>query len=47
MRWDMYVNHYPDLAQAQRDPKYVYDIGGGKQYIGLNPPSGAKPLGIL
>jgi choline dehydrogenase len=47
LRWDFFVNHYPDQARAQRDPKYVYDIGGGKQYVGLDPPAGATPLGIL
>jgi choline dehydrogenase len=47
LRWDFYVNHYQDQTRAQRDPKYVYDIGNGQQYVGLNPPAGAKPLGIL
>jgi choline dehydrogenase len=47
LRWDMFVNHYQDPARAQRDPKYVYDVGGGQQYVGFNPPKNAKPLGIL
>lgn len=47
IRWDIFVNHYQDTTQARRDPKYVYDVGGGQQYVGLDPPAGAKPLGIL
>jgi choline dehydrogenase len=47
LRWDFYVNHYQDQTRAQRDPKYVYNLNNGTQYVGLNPPSGAKPLGIL
>jgi choline dehydrogenase len=46
MRWDIYVNHYQDQERAQRDPKYVYDVGNGERYVGLDPPAGAKPLGI-
>jgi choline dehydrogenase len=47
MRWDIYVDHYQDQARAQRDPKYVYDIGDRKTHVGPNPPAGANPLGIL
>ncbi|KAI7218936.1 glucose-methanol-choline oxidoreductase-like protein [Hortaea werneckii] len=47
MRWDMYCNHYQDLEQAKRDPKFSYDIGNGEVYTGLNPPGGAEPLGVL
>jgi choline dehydrogenase len=47
LRWDFYVNHYQDQERAQRDPKYAYDVGGGEPYVGVNPPAGAKPLGIL
>jgi choline dehydrogenase len=47
LRWDFYVNHYPTLDRAQRDPHYVYQLSNGTQYVGLTPPSGAKPLGIL
>lgn len=44
----MYVNHYPNLTRAQRDPKYVYSTGPyQEEYIGLSPPAGAKPKGIL
>ncbi|KAF2753482.1 alcohol oxidase [Pseudovirgaria hyperparasitica] len=47
MRWDFFVNHYQDLERAKQDPKFAYDIGNGQQYVGLTPPPGAKPLGIL
>lgn len=47
LRWDIYVNHYQDQARAQRDPKYVYNLPNGTQYVGLNPPAGAQPKGIL
>lgn len=47
LRWDIYVNHYQDLGRAQRDPKYVYGLPDGTEYVGLNPPSGADPKGIL
>lgn len=43
----MYVNHYQDLDRAKRDPKFVYDIGKGEEYVGLHPPPDAKPKGIL
>jgi choline dehydrogenase len=47
LSWKFFVNHYQDQTRAQRDPNYVWDIGGGQQHVGPNPPSGAKPLGIL
>lgn len=47
IRWDVYVNHYQDLARAQQDPKFVYRRRNGQTYTGLNPPAGAEPLGIL
>lgn len=47
IRWDIYVNHYEDLERAEQDPKYVYDLPNGRQYIGLDPPPGARPKGIL
>jgi choline dehydrogenase len=47
MRWDMFVNHFRDHAQAERDPKYVYGLSNGTQYIGLTPPAGATPKGVL
>lgn len=47
IRWDIFVNHYQDLQRAEQDPKYVYDLSNGTQYVGLNPPPGARPKGIL
>src|SRR5271169_1735962 len=28
MKWDFFVRHYADLAQQQRDPKYVKEFDG-------------------
>ncbi|KAJ6783556.1 hypothetical protein PWT90_07710 [Aphanocladium album] len=47
MAWSFFVNHYEDQAQAQRDNKYTYLLSNGSYYVGLDPPSDAKPLGIL
>lgn len=47
IRWDVYVNHYKDLARARQDSKFVYRRRNGQTYTGLNPPAGATPLGIL
>jgi choline dehydrogenase len=47
LRWDFFVNHYQNQSQAIRDPKYVYKLGDGTEYVGLSPPSGAQPQGIL
>ncbi|KAI9695333.1 MAG: hypothetical protein M1820_008685 [Bogoriella megaspora] len=47
LRWDMFVNHYQDQSRAQRDPKYTYEVGPYQYHVGPDPPSGAKPLGIL
>ena len=43
----MYVNHYPSLTRAKRDPKFVYSLDNDQEYVGLHPPPGAKPKGIL
>ncbi|EMD00644.1 hypothetical protein BAUCODRAFT_28987 [Baudoinia panamericana UAMH 10762] len=50
IRWDMYVNHYQDIARAQLDPKFVYDVDGAvftTIYNGTDVPAGATPKGIL
>lgn len=47
LRWDMFVSHYPDLARAQQDSKFVYETPAGDEYVGLNPPAGSTPKGIL
>ena len=43
----IYVNHYQDLDRAKRDPKFVYGLGNNQEYVGLHPPRGAEPKGIL
>jgi choline dehydrogenase len=45
--WAFYVNHHADLAQQKKDSKMVYELADGTQYVGLSPPAGATPLGIL
>ncbi|KAF6813863.1 alcohol dehydrogenase [Colletotrichum plurivorum] len=47
MRWDYYVNHFSDLEAQKKDSKMTYRTASGELYVGLNPPSGAEPLGIL
>jgi choline dehydrogenase len=47
LRWDMFVNHYQDQERAMRDPKFSWEVGPYEYHVGPNPPSGAKPLGIL
>ena len=48
MRWDYFINHYPDLERQKQDSKMVYTTpAGGGQYVGLTPPAGSKPEGIL
>jgi choline dehydrogenase len=47
LRWDLYVNQYPTLDRAERDPHCVYNNTDGTKHVGPNPPAGAKPLGIL
>lgn len=47
MRWDYYVNHYSNLARQETDTKFTYRTPSGSLYIGLAPPAGSTPLGIL
>lgn len=47
LRWDIFVNHYQDQERAQRDPKFTWEVAPYQYHVGPNPPSGAKPLGIL
>ena len=47
MRWDYYVNHYSDVAQQKKDTKMTYRTTAGHLYVGLSPPAGATPMGIL
>ena len=46
-RSQVYVNHYKDVKRARRDPKFVYDVGPGTEYVGTDPPDSAQPKGIL
>jgi choline dehydrogenase len=45
-KWDYFVHHYNDITQQERDSKMVYTLTNGSYYVGLYPPSDAKPLGI-
>lgn len=47
MSWKYFVNHWQDPVQAEKDPKYVYDLANGTQYVGLSPPAGASAKGVL
>lgn len=45
--WDYFVNHYSDPVQAKKDSKFTYRKPDGEFYVGLDPPEGSEPLGIL
>ncbi|PGH09594.1 hypothetical protein AJ79_05650 [Helicocarpus griseus UAMH5409] len=47
MRWDYWVNHYPDLERQKLDSKFTYRKSDGQVHVGENPPPDAEPLGIL
>jgi len=47
LSFNVQVNHYSDLEQATRDPKYMYQLANGSYYTGLNPPTGAIPKGTF
>ncbi|KAK1468500.1 GMC oxidoreductase [Colletotrichum melonis] len=47
MKWDYYVQHFADLEAQKKDSKMTYRLANGELYVGLNPPAGAEPLGIL
>lgn len=47
MKWDYYVQHFADLEAQKKDSKMTYRQANGELYVGLNPPAGAEPLGIL
>lgn len=46
MRWDYFVNHYPDESRQEQDSKMVWDTPSGDHYVGNSPPAGSNPLGI-
>ncbi|KAL2256466.1 hypothetical protein VTK26DRAFT_1624 [Humicola hyalothermophila] len=45
-RWDFWVKHSDDPAQDLRFEHTTWDTGDGTFYVGLDPPEGAKLLGI-
>ncbi|KAK8086350.1 hypothetical protein PG994_001324 [Apiospora phragmitis] len=47
LSWNFFVRHYEDDAKQARDYKTVYDLPDGGEYIGLDPPEGAKLKGTL
>lgn len=47
MSWEFFVNHYKDSEQAYRDTKYTWRTANNTYYVGLDPPEGSEPLGIL
>ena len=47
MRWDYYVNHFSNPAVQQTDSKMTYRTPTGGLYVGLQPPAGSTPQGIL
>lgn len=47
MRWDYFVKHYGDEKLAQKDSKMTWETPTGTLYVGLDPPRGSKPKGIL
>lgn len=46
-RWDYFVNHYSNLTRQKEDTKMSYKTPSGDIYVGLDPPAGSEPLGIL
>ena len=47
IKWDYWVRHYEDLERQKKDTKMTYRNPDGSLYVGLYPPEGAEPLGIL
>jgi choline dehydrogenase len=47
MRWDYFVQHYPDMARQERDSKMTYRTPTGNLHVGPNPPANSEPLGVL
>ncbi|RCI09384.1 hypothetical protein L249_3729 [Ophiocordyceps polyrhachis-furcata BCC 54312] len=47
MTWEFFVNHYPTLELQRRDSKMTYVTPSGQRYVGLSPPPGSRPLGVL
>lgn len=48
MRWDYWVNHYPDLERQAKDSKMTWKSPDGAHFVGSSDvPQGSEPLGIL
>lgn len=47
IKWDYYVTHFEDVERQKQDTKMTYRNTDGSLYVGLYPPAGAEPLGIL
>ncbi|EFQ28955.1 GMC oxidoreductase [Colletotrichum graminicola] len=47
MKWDYFVQHLSDPEEQKKDTKMTYRLPSGELYVGLDPPTGAEPLGIL
>ncbi len=47
MRWDYFVRHYANDTRQAQEYKTVYETPAGNRYVGLSPPPGSMPLGIL
>ncbi|KAK3939407.1 oxygen-dependent choline dehydrogenase [Diplogelasinospora grovesii] len=45
-RWDFWVKHSDDPARELKFEHMTWDSGDGTFYVGLDPPAGAKQLGI-
>ncbi|KAK0712861.1 hypothetical protein B0T26DRAFT_780734 [Lasiosphaeria miniovina] len=45
-RWDFWVKHSDDPKRELEFKHMTWDTGDGTFYVGLNPPAGAKQLGI-
>ncbi|GKT60189.1 choline dehydrogenase [Colletotrichum tofieldiae] len=47
MKWDYFVQHLSDPEEQKKDSKMTYRLPSGELYVGLSPPTGAEPLGVL
>ncbi len=47
MRWDYFVRHYANDTRQAQEYKTTWETPAGARYVGINPPKGSKPLGIL
>jgi choline dehydrogenase len=47
MSWEFFVQHFDDPKEAQKDSKFTWKTPDGEYHVGLNPPDGSEPLGIL